>query len=109
MWTASVDPSCWLAKNRLFSCIPLPQMPLWGFTYRLIADWLKLIAGDGSHFIEQVAARLKGARAGEAEGLLTGAWNEIPAVNMVEIRNDGVLVTDLQLQDFWIPLRKGGK
>jgi hypothetical protein len=25
-----------------FPCVELPAVPLWGFTYRLIADWLGL-------------------------------------------------------------------
>jgi 8-oxo-dGTP pyrophosphatase MutT (NUDIX family) len=30
------------APEQLFPCVPLDGTPLWGFTYRLIADWLGL-------------------------------------------------------------------
>ncbi len=32
----------------LFPCVPLAGTPLWGFTYRLITDWLGLPALDRS-------------------------------------------------------------
>jgi hypothetical protein len=32
----------------LFPCIELGSMPLWGFTYRLLSDWLGIAPGDQS-------------------------------------------------------------
>ncbi len=98
-----------LPSSLLFPCIPLPEMPLWGFTYRLITEWLKLLPAGSTETLEDITNRLAGASASEVEGLLSGPWERIPAVTMVELDEEGVRVTGLNLKEYWIPFSKSAK
>jgi 8-oxo-dGTP pyrophosphatase MutT (NUDIX family) len=35
-----------MPAEALFPCVELGSMPLWGFTYRLLSDWLGIAPGD---------------------------------------------------------------
>jgi hypothetical protein len=37
-----VRPVPGMPQEMKFPCVELPAVPLWGFTYRLLADWLGL-------------------------------------------------------------------
>lgn len=83
----------------LFPCVSLPgTMPLWGFTYRLITEWLGLLP-DRAHARQRIRSHLTNLpphRLGEP-------WDEIPPLNMVELRPDGLHVLDLDSE----PLKIG--
>jgi 8-oxo-dGTP pyrophosphatase MutT (NUDIX family) len=45
-------PVPWVAADLLYPAVDLPGAPLWGFTYRLITDWLGLGANDPNAGLE---------------------------------------------------------
>jgi hypothetical protein len=91
-----------LPEGMLFPSVPLGEMPLWGFTYRLITEWLGLMpeAGEGIALVRRQLAGV--STPGEAAGRLRAGWSRIPPVNMLELRQDGVHVVGLDFEEHWI-------
>ncbi len=104
----------------LFPAFPLPPVPLWGFTYRLLVEWLELrpsgqaaehvlrfllerglplahgwIVAGGSK-IAAVRGRIPAEAVLERFG---GARGVIPPVNALEARPDLVRVVGLQFEE----------
>jgi hypothetical protein len=98
--------------------MPEVGMPLWGFTYRLIAEWLKLAGDEGG--VEMVvrmlaASGIEVSRDGDGRGVTSGPipvervvallgepWPQVPAVNVVEVRREWIKVTDLGYREYLI-------
>ena len=74
----------------LFPCVPLEGTPLWGFTYRLITDWLGLAAPERSfeaanQVLEFLLSRGLTLRHGWENGKrLARVSGEIPSAAVVE-------------------------
>jgi 8-oxo-dGTP pyrophosphatase MutT (NUDIX family) len=118
-----------LPKETLFPAIELNAAPLWGFTYRLITDWLDLVPNAGEpagfetacellKFLQAQGLTLEhgwARRGAKQEASLRGAIpvgpvldrvararRRIPAVNCVEVRPDRVRVVGLSLEEYVI-------
>jgi len=114
-----------------FPAIDLNGVPLWGFTYRLIADWLDLIPHECP--IEEAGFRTAralldalvahgcaldhgwvdrdGAKVAVVTGRIptevvlaqvSGPGMEIPRINMLEARPDGIRVVGLAFEEYFI-------
>ena len=90
----------------LFPCIPLPEMPLWGFTYRLITEWLNLLPApvERPGVMQRLCDSLAGLDPDTAIQRLNEPWNEVPPVNMVEVQSDGLRISGLDFEDYRISL-----
>jgi 8-oxo-dGTP pyrophosphatase MutT (NUDIX family) len=94
-------------REFLYPGIALDGTPLWGFTYRLITDWLGLVTpASGS---DDAAAALKFL---QAQGLVEGAipvdatlahfsqsTGRIPALNWVEVSPGAVRIVDREMRE----------
>jgi 8-oxo-dGTP pyrophosphatase MutT (NUDIX family) len=108
-----------MPEEMLFPSVVLNGLPLWGFTYRLIADWQKLVSNGGA-FQDEVLQFLieKGLkvtkpwtnRAAEVEGALPldlvrrrfAGYRGIPPVNLLELRPGQIRITSLAYEDYFI-------
>ncbi len=105
-------------RSVLFPAFPLPPVPLWGFTYRLLVEWLELRpSGDAAEEILRSCglplahgwirtaggARIAAVRGRiPAEAMLErfgGGWGVIPPVNALEVRPDLVRVVGLEFEE----------
>jgi hypothetical protein len=112
-----------LASELHYPCIPLNGAPLWGFTYRLITDWLGLtpqepsaerVAGLVLQFLLDSGLTLqRGWREREAQvqgeipvarllARFSGAAGAVPSVNLLEVRPDCVRVVGLAFEEYLI-------
>jgi len=109
-------------REMLFPAVEVNGWPLWGFTYRLISDWLGLTPEQtGSEAAQTILAFLlsRGLRltrdwadgAAEVEGLIPVAevvaevskpGRGYPAVNMIEVRAGLVRVVGLGFEEMRI-------
>jgi 8-oxo-dGTP pyrophosphatase MutT (NUDIX family) len=114
-----------MPRELLFPSIHFDHIPLWGFTYRLITEWLGLLPADREAAGFRTANRLLGFLA--SRGLpVRQSWNgrtavldgviptgdvvdylampdgEIPPVNVVEVRPESILVTGLEFEEYLI-------
>lgn len=118
--------------DMLFPCIPLAGMPLWGFTYRLMTQWLGLCAMDsvmarefafaeanailqslvqsGSTLVSEWQFR-DGVQVASIRGSIdvpamldhfTRPGDRIPQVNMLEVRPEYIRVTGLAFEEYLI-------
>jgi 8-oxo-dGTP pyrophosphatase MutT (NUDIX family) len=114
-----------------FPAIDLHGVPLWGFTYRLIADWLDLIPGDGrltapgfqvarallealvAHgcvldhdWVDREGAMLAALKGPIPVELVLGYMSmpagHIPWINMLEARLDGIRLVGLAFEEYRI-------
>jgi len=111
------DPACHALlpapgrpREILYPGIDLDGTPLWGFTYRLVTDWLGL-APSSSGSAEAAAARefllaqglAGGAIPVEATlGHFSQSTGRIPAVNWVEVGPQAVRIVDRQMKEHLI-------
>jgi 8-oxo-dGTP pyrophosphatase MutT (NUDIX family) len=117
-----------MPATRLFPAIELDHMPLWGFTYRLLTEWLALLPEDREEAGASAAGRLldylrafgmkvveswKG-RAATVEGpipvdhvcaYLAAPGDRVPPVNAVEVRRDAIHVLGLGFEEYVIATR----
>lgn len=110
-----------LDLDALFPAVDLPGFPLWGFTYRVLTDWLGLVPppGNGREQASLLAASrfyelLSGGKppawknreailGGKARReLLENLSGEIPNVNAIEFRPGGVHIRGLDFEDYVI-------
>ena len=120
-----------LPREMAFPAIELNGVPLWGFTYRVITEWLRLHSREDSPEEAGFAAAQMLLEFLLAQGLtLRQSWSEcdkalvaevggaipvatvlerfslagrqIPAVNAVEIREDSIRVVGLGLEEYVI-------
>ncbi|MBS1874053.1 MAG: CoA pyrophosphatase [Acidobacteria bacterium] len=115
-----------LPPGMLFPGLEFEHMPLWGFTYRLITEWLGLLPADRATAGRRTACRIlnflaargrrvlhgwNGARAALVEGdiptdelaaELAQPNGEIPLVNVVELSAGSVKITGLALEEYVI-------
>jgi 8-oxo-dGTP pyrophosphatase MutT (NUDIX family) len=117
----------------LFAAIDLNGTPLWGFTYRLITDWLDLNPREGAEeagfqvargVFEDIAARgcvpvqdwrQQGrARTAVVKGAIPVDWvraqaaipePHIPRINMLEVRPDRIRIVGLAFEEYIIEAR----
>ncbi len=114
-----------MPRELLFPSINFDHIPLWGFTYRLITEWLELLPTDRETAGFRTANRLLGFLA--SRGLAVAPnWNgktavvdamiptedvmdylaipdvEIPPVNFVEVRPELIRVTGLAFEEYLI-------
>jgi 8-oxo-dGTP diphosphatase len=114
-----------------FPAIDLNGVPLWGFTYRLIADWLDLIPCDSrptepgfqvaSALLDTLVARgcvldhdwvdREGGKVAALTGpipvevvlaYLSTPAQHIPQINMLEVRPDGIRIAGLAFEEYRI-------
>jgi 8-oxo-dGTP pyrophosphatase MutT (NUDIX family) len=138
-------------ENLLFPAVDLNGMPLWGFTYRLVTEWLELLpeqnllepAGFEAASVVLDAVLAEGLKLEEpwhagGDGVqatggvyrndsrrtvkcsvvrgvipvaqvvarLSRAGTQVPRVNAVEVRPDGVRVTGLAFEEYVIRARE---
>jgi len=74
--------------DTFFPAVDLDCVPLWGFTYRLLCDWLGLAGEDD---LADSAARFL------AEGRLSGP--AVLAINRLEVRPDEIRILDLDFAE----------
>jgi 8-oxo-dGTP pyrophosphatase MutT (NUDIX family) len=116
-----------LPKEMAFPAIELNGTPLWGFTYRVIAEWLRLHTGDDSGFaaartlLEFLLARgLTLDQAWHERGRVQRATvcgaipvtevldrlsitvNQIPALSLLEVRPTSIRVVGLSQEDEYV-------
>jgi 8-oxo-dGTP diphosphatase len=109
----------------LFPAVDLGGWPLWGFTYRLIVDWLGLTPNAAGSEAAQVvldfllARGLKLKRAwadgvAEVEGAIPVAQvierfarpgSHVPLLNLLEVRADNIRVVGLAFEEYRIQSR----
>jgi 8-oxo-dGTP pyrophosphatase MutT (NUDIX family) len=113
-----------LPRNMLFPAVDLNGWPLWGFTYRLITDWLRLIRQAGPDaaqavldFLLSCGLTLKRGwadRVAEVEGNIpvdpviarfSQPGNHVPPVNLIEVRPDCIRVVGLAFEEYVIRAR----
>ena len=91
----------------LFPGIDLRGVPLWGFTYRLMMDWLqpavRLGAADGSAAAERVRKFVREAGVAGVIEHFSRAENFLAAVSCLEVRADCVVVTGPEFEEYVIP------
>jgi 8-oxo-dGTP pyrophosphatase MutT (NUDIX family) len=119
-----LSPVPGMPRNVVFPSIDLNGVPLWGFTYRLLSDWLGTagqpqdgdvpLARELSDFLVSRGLRMRrewNAGSMELEGRIPVAEvlehlavprSEVPRISRVEVRPDGIRLTGLALQDYWI-------
>ncbi len=97
-----LSPIPGLPRESLFPCVPLTEMPLWGFTYRLLTEWLGLIDGESTG-AEWLTGKLSGLTSESALHRLGGPFDEVPPLNMVDVQPSGVQVIELDFAERWIP------
>lgn len=92
-----------LPAEAWFPAIALPGAPLWGFTYRLLADWLQITPRDcasagfvvarmvldflqsrGSPLLASWQARMSGTAAGRAPAHVAEVGGSIPVESVIE-------------------------
>jgi 8-oxo-dGTP pyrophosphatase MutT (NUDIX family) len=120
-----------MPANVAFPAIDLNGPPLWGFTYRLLTDWLGLLPADiapqqagftfACRLLEFLVARglaprtgwtdRGGTRVAEVAGVIPRdevlAWlsvpgAQLPGVNRVEVQADSILITGLAFEEYSI-------
>ena len=128
-------PAPRLPAESLFPCIELPGAPLWGFTYRLITEWLGLLpesrdeAGlaaardlldaliaDGFELVEPWSERFEGWRACVRGTITTAALLDrlaacehgVPRMNVVDIARDSIRISGLRFEESVIEVVGGG-
>ena len=93
-------------REILYPGIALDGTPLWGFTYRLITDWLGLVPTAGSD--ETAGAReflrARGLVGGaipveEALAHFSNSTGRIPGINWVEVSPEAVRIVDRQMKE----------
>jgi 8-oxo-dGTP pyrophosphatase MutT (NUDIX family) len=110
-----------MPREMLFPSIGLHKVPLWGFTYRTLTEWLGLVpgAGDGTGFemADQLLQLLvaSGMRVEQPwrnrEAVVRGAipfgavadhlarLNQVPPVSVVEVRPEVIRVMGLKFEE----------
>jgi 8-oxo-dGTP pyrophosphatase MutT (NUDIX family) len=116
-----------LPPERIFPAIELNGVPLWGFTYRVLTEWLEIHAACASeekpafraacmllefllaHGVElrqpwqkQVAVVKGIIPVAQVLERLALPGLEIPAVNSVEVRGDAIRILGLDLEEYVI-------
>jgi len=111
-----------LPPGMLFPAVDLGGCPLWGFTYRLMADWLELTTNRSGveaaqavlDFLLSRGLRLQRGWAdgvAEVEGPIpverviahfSAPGCRIPLANLLEVRADGVRVVGLAFEEYVI-------
>jgi 8-oxo-dGTP pyrophosphatase MutT (NUDIX family) len=107
----------------LFPSVDLPVVPLWGFTYRLVTEWLQIApTAEASRFTaEDLLAHLASLGVRACNGwhgrevlvggsipvepvieYLAGRQGKIPAVNAVDVQPDVVRVVGLSFEEYLI-------
>jgi 8-oxo-dGTP diphosphatase len=108
----------------LFPSIDLDGMPLWGFTYRLITEWLGLLSGGAAsgqavaegllELLLEHGLKLKKNWTGQGaavEGVipvgkviqsLSTPSGRIPPVNVVEVRPEQIRIAGLAFEEYFI-------
>lgn len=110
-------------REMLFPVIELRHMPLWGFTYRLISDWLELIPQQHAafdfasqlldfllsngltlrHGWQERTAALEGVIPVELVlAKLSGQQLFFPPVNLVEVQPDSIRLIGLAYEEYLI-------
>jgi 8-oxo-dGTP pyrophosphatase MutT (NUDIX family) len=115
----------------IFPAIELDGMPLWGFTYRLITEWLQLCPphdsrgfATASTILDFLLARGLALEHGwtERNGVRTAAVRgaipvdsvlkqlaarngRVPAVNVVEVRPEAIRIAGLDFEEYLIEAR----
>lgn len=120
-----LTPVAGVPREMLFPAVEVNGWPLWGFTYRLISDWLGLAPEQRAlsaarvilHFLLALGLRLRRDWAdgvAEVEGVIpvanvvaevSKAGRGYPAVNMIEVRADLVRVVGLAFEEIRIIAR----
>ncbi len=114
-----LGPVAGVPREMLFPAVEVNGWPLWGFTYRLISDWLGLAPEHTSFeaaqaildFLLACGLKLKRGWAdavSEVEGVIPAAeviaevskpGSSFPPVNMIEVRPDLVRVVGLAFEE----------
>ena len=115
----------------VFPAVELADMPLWGFTYRLITEWLELCPrGEPGGFatasqvlnfllahgltLEQAWTEHNGARTAVVRGAIpvesvleqfAGSCGTVPPVNLLEIRPEAIRIAGLDFEEYVIEAR----
>jgi 8-oxo-dGTP pyrophosphatase MutT (NUDIX family) len=112
-----------------YPCMQLDGAPLWGFTYRLIADWLELVTDEQTgcrianlvlEFLLAGGLTLRRGWSGN-EALVEGPiptgrvldrfcspGDRIPALNLLEVREDCIRIVGLDFEEYVIRSSSGG-
>jgi 8-oxo-dGTP pyrophosphatase MutT (NUDIX family) len=112
----------------LFPCVPLAGTPLWGFTYRLITDWLGLSAEDRSfeeanrvlQFLLSLGLTLEerwqdGQRVAQVKGEIpseavvaqfSGPADGVPSLTCLEVSRQSVRVIGAKFEEYLIRASK---
>ena len=96
-------------RDLLFPAVDLEVVPLWGFTYRLITDWLGLASkrpGDGEAAAEEVRRFLRGRGAIDIDEVLAhfrGPSPLVHAINRMQVKADSVTVWGPTYEEYVIP------
>jgi 8-oxo-dGTP pyrophosphatase MutT (NUDIX family) len=96
--------------NVLFPSVPLGKVPLWGFTYRLIVEWLGLLPGAEEARQLTVEAVQWIRQFVEAEGrdvervleFLSASRTTVPPVSFVEVLPEKITVMGLGFESYVI-------
>lgn len=96
--------------NVLFPSVPLGKVPLWGFTYRLIVEWLGLLPGGDAGRALTVEAVQWIRQFVEAEGrevnrvleFLRAPRTTVPPVSFVEVLPERITVMGLSFETYTI-------
>lgn len=90
----------------LFPCIPLPEMPLWGFTYRILTEWLDLLPARDHRpeALRRVCDRLDGQSRAAALQILNEPWTEVPPLSAVELTPNALRILGLGFEPYVVHL-----
>jgi 8-oxo-dGTP pyrophosphatase MutT (NUDIX family) len=97
-----------IPPDTLFPAVDLDCAPLWGFTYRLLSDWLGLSpAGDPEAVVERFLEE-RGLRDGRGEDLMERLGRPGPAVlgiNRVEVRPEEIRILGPKFEEYVVHSR----
>mgnify|MGYP005810720899 CR=1 FL=1 len=112
-----------MPRHLLFPSIGLAAVPLWGFTYRLLTDWLRIAppAEAAAQEAEALLAHLAALGVREREGwrkreavvegpmpveavisYLSAPRNRIPALNAADVRPEAIRLVGLRFEEYVI-------
>jgi 8-oxo-dGTP pyrophosphatase MutT (NUDIX family) len=96
-----------MPSSLLYPAIGLQPMPLWGFTYRLLTDWLGISPPPEAErdLLDKLLAQGQAQETIRVQAVLEylmAPGHGIPAVSVVEIQPDAVRITGLEFEEYVI-------
>jgi 8-oxo-dGTP pyrophosphatase MutT (NUDIX family) len=94
-----------IPADMLFPAVDLDCAPLWGFTYRLLSDWLGMTAdGEPGAAVERFLEERRVREGGDVLARLCEPGGSVLAINRVELREGEIRVLGPKFEEYVVKL-----